>query len=291
QQTLGQDLGDRGVKCLRCPALLPLQVTARFPQRIWSPARIVTPRPGPWHDRPVPAVLSPYPAVGGTPLRPARWRPAASSPGTLLRPRPSRRPRGHRIAERTSISLSARRSCGGDGAGGGDAVACKDTASDAVRAPKITYCGRLRPSRRRCPRLHLRERCVAEVPGGAFAHGRLAAWDGGAFRCARPVAAWHSAGMPADPLTLIVGDEELLAERAVGEVIAAARADDRETEVIDLTPENLEAGRLAELTSPSLFVGGKVLVLRSAEDLGKELIAEVLAYAERPADDVALVAV
>lgn len=97
--------------------------------------------------------------------------------------------------------------------------------------------------------------------------------------------------MPADPLTLIVGDEELLAERAVGEVIAAARADDPETEVIDLTPENLEAGRLAELTSPSLFGGGKVLVLRSAQDLGKELIAEVLAYAERPADDVALVAV
>ncbi|WP_235017946.1 DNA polymerase III subunit delta [Thermomonospora echinospora] len=97
--------------------------------------------------------------------------------------------------------------------------------------------------------------------------------------------------MPADPLTLIVGDEELLAERAVGEVVAAARADDPETEVVDLTPGGLEPGRLAELTSPSLFGGGKVLVLRSAQDLGKDLIAEVVAYAKRPADDIALVAV
>ncbi|MBA9006918.1 MULTISPECIES: DNA polymerase III subunit delta [Thermomonospora] len=96
--------------------------------------------------------------------------------------------------------------------------------------------------------------------------------------------------MPADALTLIVGDEELLAERAVGEVVAAARAEDPETEVIELEPGSLEPGRLAELTSPSLFGGGKVLVLRSAQDLGKELIAEVVAYAKRPADDVALVA-
>lgn len=97
--------------------------------------------------------------------------------------------------------------------------------------------------------------------------------------------------MLADPLTLIVGDEELLAERAIGDVIAAARADDPDIEVTDLSPGALEPGRLAELTSPSLFGGGKVLVLRSAQDLGKDLIAELTAYAKRPADDVALVAV
>ncbi|HEX2316449.1 MAG TPA: DNA polymerase III subunit delta [Thermomonospora sp.] len=97
--------------------------------------------------------------------------------------------------------------------------------------------------------------------------------------------------MPADALTLIVGDEELLAERAVGEVIAAARESDPETEVVELTPGTMEPGRLAEMTSPSLFGGGRVLVLRSAQDLGKDLIAEVVAYARRPAADVALVAV
>ncbi|WP_395106972.1 DNA polymerase III subunit delta [Actinomadura sp. SCN-SB] len=97
--------------------------------------------------------------------------------------------------------------------------------------------------------------------------------------------------MAGDGITLIVGDEELLVERAIGDVVASARADDPETEVIDLVPGELEPGKLAELTSPSLFGGGKVLVLRSAQDLGKDLTAEVLAYAKDPADDVALVAV
>ncbi|MBO2446575.1 DNA polymerase III subunit delta [Actinomadura barringtoniae] len=95
--------------------------------------------------------------------------------------------------------------------------------------------------------------------------------------------------MPADPITLIIGEEELLAERAIGEVVASARVDDPDTEVTEIT--GLESGRLAELTSPSLFGGGKVLVLRSAQDLGKDLTAELLKYAKDPAPDVALVAV
>lgn len=92
-----------------------------------------------------------------------------------------------------------------------------------------------------------------------------------------------------ESLVLIVGDEELLAERAIGEVVAAARAADPETEVTDLVPGRLETGQLAELTSPSLFGGGKVLVLRSAQDLGKDLVAEVLAYGRNPAEDVTLI--
>ncbi|WP_245681984.1 DNA polymerase III subunit delta [Actinomadura kijaniata] len=97
--------------------------------------------------------------------------------------------------------------------------------------------------------------------------------------------------MAVDPLTLVVGDEELLVERAVGDVVAAVRSQDPEIEVIDLVPGGMEPGRLAELTSPSLFGGGKVVVIRSAQDLGKDLIAEVLRYAKDPAPDVALVAV
>ncbi|TDD70327.1 DNA polymerase III subunit delta [Actinomadura rubrisoli] len=97
--------------------------------------------------------------------------------------------------------------------------------------------------------------------------------------------------MSVEAITLIVGDEELLVERAVGEVVASVRAGDPDVEVIDLAPGGLEPGRVAELTSPSLFGGSKVLVLRSAQDLGKDLTAEVLGYAKTPADDVALVAV
>ncbi|MFB4315401.1 DNA polymerase III subunit delta [Actinomadura sp. 21ATH] len=97
--------------------------------------------------------------------------------------------------------------------------------------------------------------------------------------------------MSADAITLIVGDEELLVERAIGDVVATVRAGDPEAEVIDLGPGGLEPGRLAELTSPSLFGSGKVLVLRQAQDLGKDLTAEVLRYVRTPADEVALVAV
>ncbi|WP_019633954.1 DNA polymerase III subunit delta [Actinomadura atramentaria] len=97
--------------------------------------------------------------------------------------------------------------------------------------------------------------------------------------------------MAPEPLTLIVGDEELLVDRAVGEIVAAARSGDPDTEVVDLAPGALEPGRLAELTSPSLFGGGKVIVLRAAQDLGKDLTAEVLRYAKSPAEDVRLVAV
>ncbi|GGV03817.1 DNA-binding protein [Actinomadura cremea] len=97
-------------------------------------------------------------------------------------------------------------------------------------------------------------------------------------------------GVSVEPIILVVGDEELLVERTVGEIVASVRAKDSDVEVIDLAPGGLEPGRISELTSPSLFGGGKVLVIRSAQDLGKDLTAEVLKYAKTPADDVVLVA-
>lgn len=92
-------------------------------------------------------------------------------------------------------------------------------------------------------------------------------------------------------MTLVVGDEELLVERAVAEIVQEMRRGDPGTEVIDLLPSTLEPGRLTELTSPSLFGGGKVLVLRGAQDLGKDLAAEVTAYVKNPADDIVFVLV
>lgn len=90
-------------------------------------------------------------------------------------------------------------------------------------------------------------------------------------------------------VTLVVGDEELLAERAVGTVIAAARAADTGAEVHDLVGSKVGPGELTQLTSPSLFGDRSVVVIRSAQDLGKEVVAEVLAYAARPSDDTVLV--
>lgn len=97
---------------------------------------------------------------------------------------------------------------------------------------------------------------------------------------------------PGDPLaavTLAVGQEELLLDRAVREVVAAARAADADTDVRDLPPGGLQPGGLAELASPSLFAERKVLIVRQAQDLSAETVKEVKAYLAAPAEEISLV--
>jgi DNA polymerase-3 subunit delta len=100
--------------------------------------------------------------------------------------------------------------------------------------------------------------------------------------------------VPADvlvPLTLVVGDEELLVSRAVSAVVRAARAADPDVDVHDLTPGELERGDLDDKLSPSLFGERRVLVVRSAQDLVKELAAELQACVADLPDDVHVVVV
>ncbi|GLU46390.1 DNA polymerase III subunit delta [Nocardiopsis ansamitocini] len=98
-----------------------------------------------------------------------------------------------------------------------------------------------------------------------------------------------SASLP--PLSVIVGDEELLVDRAVAELVAAARTDDPDVDVHDLVPAQVSAVKLVEVTSPSLFGERRVVVLRSAQDLTKEPAGQVTGYVTDPADDVLLVLV
>jgi DNA polymerase-3 subunit delta len=90
-------------------------------------------------------------------------------------------------------------------------------------------------------------------------------------------------------LCLVSGDEELLVSRAVADVAAVARAGDPETDVRELEATELAAGQLAELLSPSLFGGRKVLVVRNGQDAKKDLTAALLGYAKHPDPDVCLV--
>ncbi|TDC20578.1 DNA polymerase III subunit delta [Streptomyces sp. 8K308] len=94
---------------------------------------------------------------------------------------------------------------------------------------------------------------------------------------------------PLAPVTLAVGQEELLLDRAVQEVVAAARAADPDTDVRDLAPGELQPGTLAELTSPSLFAERKVVVVRQAQDLGADTVKDVRAYLGAPAEEITLV--
>jgi DNA polymerase-3 subunit delta len=100
--------------------------------------------------------------------------------------------------------------------------------------------------------------------------------------------------VPADlllPLTLVVGDEELLVGRAVTAVVRAARAADPDVDVRDVNAGEVERGDLDDMLSPSLFGERRVLVVRAAQDLVKEIAAELQACCADLPDDVHVVVV
>lgn len=99
------------------------------------------------------------------------------------------------------------------------------------------------------------------------------------------------------PVTLIVGEEEFLVDRSVRETVAAARAalapaglgqqgsgaDDGGGDLHDVEASALGHGELTSLTSPSLFGGGCVVIVRGAQNAGKEVAAELARYTAAPA--------
>lgn len=93
------------------------------------------------------------------------------------------------------------------------------------------------------------------------------------------------------PLCLVLGDEELLVERAVQATVDAARLADPESDVRRIRATDLAAGELDELVSPSLFAEGRVVVLEAAHEAGKETTQAILGYAREPAEAVVLVVV
>jgi DNA polymerase-3 subunit delta len=91
------------------------------------------------------------------------------------------------------------------------------------------------------------------------------------------------------PVTIVVGEEEFLVDRAVRDLVAAAREAGLGGDVHDLDGSELGPGELDSLTSPSLFGGGCVLVVRSAHNASKDVAAELAGYMKNPAPDVVLV--
>lgn len=93
------------------------------------------------------------------------------------------------------------------------------------------------------------------------------------------------------PLQLVLGEEEFLVERAVGDLLASAKradpaAESRRAAVSELTP-----AELIELLSPSLFAEGRLVVLTGAQDAGKEIAEAILGHAKEPGDGIVLVVV
>ena len=85
---------------------------------------------------------------------------------------------------------------------------------------------------------------------------------------------------PASQLHLVLGDEELLVERAVAAVLRAVRerAGGADVPVSRLRAGDVGAYELAELLSPSLFSDERVVVLEAAGEAGKDA-AELIAAA------------
>src|SRR5215469_1820978 len=110
----------------------------------------------------------------------------------------------------------------------------------------------------------------------------------------RAGSATASGGSPA-PVTVIVGDEELLVERAVNAAVALAAAAGSDAgseaggDVHQVAATDLAAGELSALTAPSLFGGGCVIVVLGAQDGGKDVSAELVRLARSPAPEVFLV--
>ncbi|AGL15055.1 DNA polymerase III subunit delta [Actinoplanes sp. N902-109] len=94
---------------------------------------------------------------------------------------------------------------------------------------------------------------------------------------------------PPTPLVLVLGDEELLAARAVTATVEAARAADPGADVREYEAGQLAPGEIAEMLSPSLFGGRRVLVLRSGQDARKDLATALLSYAKNPDPEVTMI--
>ncbi len=91
---------------------------------------------------------------------------------------------------------------------------------------------------------------------------------------------------------LVLGEEELLIERAVASIVSGVRAVAPDPEALPV--DRLRAGdastaELAELLSPSLFAEDRVIILESAAEAGKDAVAVITDAAAEPPEGVILV--
>ncbi len=95
---------------------------------------------------------------------------------------------------------------------------------------------------------------------------------------------------PVPPYVLVAGPEQLLAERAVAQIVADLTVHHPDLEVIRLYAAAYQPGELGIHASPSLFGGAKALVVHDLDEAAEELQADVQAIVAGPAEpDLTLV--
>ncbi len=90
-------------------------------------------------------------------------------------------------------------------------------------------------------------------------------------------------------LVLVLGEEELLVERAIAGAVRAARKLDPDVERRESSAAGLSPMEFADLVAPSLFAEPRVVILRQAHESSKEVASAVAEYAGNPVDGVMLV--
>ncbi len=101
--------------------------------------------------------------------------------------------------------------------------------------------------------------------------------------------ATKTASAPPLPVTLVSGSDDLLVTRAIGTVIAAARAADPGAEVSDYLASQFTSDEALTLHTASLFGGWRVVVVRNVHELGDEVGAALTSFVASPVPEVALV--
>jgi len=98
---------------------------------------------------------------------------------------------------------------------------------------------------------------------------------------------------PATPaiggLTLVVGDEEFLVSQALDDIRRAVLNAEPDAEVHDLEANTVDSIEVLQLLSPSLFGGRRLILVRSAQDLGSAAAQSVLPMLLDPDPDTTVV--
>lgn len=100
-----------------------------------------------------------------------------------------------------------------------------------------------------------------------------------------------AAKSPFGRVFLVSGPETLLADRAVGDILARTRAAAPEVEVSTAESSRLDAQKFAEITSPSLFSAHRAAVVTDLANLPVDLVDQVASIATSPLEDLVLVLV
>src|SRR5688500_16700801 len=92
-------------------------------------------------------------------------------------------------------------------------------------------------------------------------------------------------------LVLISGPEALFADRAVEALFLRLRSETTDVAVSEIEAARLDSGKLAEITSPSLFSNRRAAVITGLEDLMSELDVDLLNLAAEQLPDLAVITV